>query len=506
LEEEGEQKMAIMSEEERKHLIEAAVAEHKLGDETLRLPWQNSAENFPVVNLPVEAVVLNPHSHRIRAQLESHKNRLVVEGEPFSQEAQELISCLLREEEGYEDLKTSLSQGQRDAGVITRAGLLVNANRRVVALRESRERYVRVAVLPPHAIQEEIDQLELRLQVARDYRMDYTFTNQLLFVDELQVKYNRSPDEASLALGWASSSDPKELRKGKARVEQATRLLRLIREIQHRSGSAIPLIFFDAKAVAIEEIDKHFEGMRRTDERGAIRVRDTRILGLIADVQYRSLRQIDEAFLADYLLPAIEDSEILKNHIVSFVEPSLPPKGGDIIGLDVLEEENVDDGEPSPVMILEALAKTAMETTIILPRKGAEPAEVERALVVDDLRVAFERAADDKKRDDKTADRLAAPSEYLKEADRLLKRALEAYRKVHTKPGFNNGKFFYLMKRIRKSFDTVKGLTGEQRRFRPSASSCPGDWRSSKSGGGARRRRARYFLVTGSRGMGFGWR
>jgi len=458
--------MVVLSEQARQKLIDNALAEYKPGDESLRLPWQDSSRIFQVVKLPVDAVLLNPRSHRIRAQLESHENRHLVQESPYEEAAQEIIAFLLRADEGYEDLKTNLAQeGQREAGVITRKGLLVNANRRVVALRDiRREKYVRVAVLPANAIQSEIDQLELRLQVSKDYRIDYTFTNQLLFVEELLVEHNRTPDEAALELRWAASSDPKELKKGRARVEQATRLLGMIREVQHRSEGAIPITFFDDRSVALEEIDKIYESLRTSNPEQARHIRDARILGMLVNVQYRSLRQVDENFLADYLLPNIEDSEILSAHVNIFQE-SLPESSDEEIpGIGILGEAegpSVAGGEgPSPSVLLEVLAKSAKQPNMTLAT-GAAMLGFDRDQVVSALRAAIEAAADEKKRDEKTADKLSAPLDYLAEADRLLKRGLEAYKRVHDAPGFRLGKFEYLVKRIRRSVDELKDALGD---------------------------------------------
>ena len=131
--------MFTVTNEARRKAIEGALEAHKPGNELLHLPWQESSSDFKVVKLPVDTVLLNPRSHRIRAQLESHPEHKLVDEDPHSEKAQEIIAQILREGEGYQELKTNLREvGQRDAGAITRYGLLVNANRRVVALRDLR--------------------------------------------------------------------------------------------------------------------------------------------------------------------------------------------------------------------------------------------------------------------------------------------------------------------------------------------------------------------------------
>ena len=179
--------MPEITDEARRKLVKSATDAHDdPGDEQLNLPWRDGLEDFPVVKMLKDVVLLNHRSHRIRAQVESHPEHQLIETDPRSEESQDLIATILREGDGYKELMTNLSEvGQLQAGVMTHEGLLVNANRRVVALRELDDEYVRVAVLPSDAVEQEIDLLELHLQVKRDYKADYSFTNELLFVNDL---------------------------------------------------------------------------------------------------------------------------------------------------------------------------------------------------------------------------------------------------------------------------------------------------------------------------------
>jgi len=175
--------MAIPSEEARAQSIRTALAaaEKRSDVERVRIAWKDTDLMATVVEIPLSSVVLNHRSHRIRAQLESSPRAEFVRRDPFSNEAQDVISELLRDTGRFDELRDNLKdRGQLDPGVVTHTGLLVNANTRCVALRELRKRHIRVAVLPEDATEEEIDRLELRLQMKRDFRRDYTFTNELL--------------------------------------------------------------------------------------------------------------------------------------------------------------------------------------------------------------------------------------------------------------------------------------------------------------------------------------
>ncbi len=447
--------MSAMTNEARRQAIEGALGAHQPGDELLHLPWQDSSLDFEVVKVPVDTVLLNPRSHRIRAQLESHPEHKLVDEDPHSEKAQEIIAQILREGEGYQDLKTNLREvGQRDAGAITRYGLLVNANRRVVALRDLGVQYVRVAVLPANATAQEIEQLELSLQVAKHYQEDYTFTNELLFVDDLIAKYNRTPEQAALDLGWAASRDPKELKKGRDKVEEATRLYGLIRDIQHRSDDALRLTDFDEKRVHLQECVLQYQQLKAVDPEKARRVLDLRLLGIVTGVQYRRLRAVDENFLLDYLLPEMKDSDVLSGHMKILTVSG--PDGDKVVpGLDILGDESAEEEEPDPATLLELMAKSAEQSTVELPSdEGADT--VDREAVRKTLQTTFETAAEQARLDDKQYDKLNAPIEHLRTANRLLERALEGYQKVASTSGFKRGKFQFHLKKVTQATKALK--------------------------------------------------
>src|SRR4051812_33868621 len=130
------QEMTRITDEARRELIQSALDAHDAGDAVADVYWRGAMVTRPVVPLPLDALLLNPTSHRIHSQLESHEQRQVVARDPYSEEAQKIIAAILRGSEFYEELLQSLTQeGQRDYGVVTSEGVLVNANTRAVALR-----------------------------------------------------------------------------------------------------------------------------------------------------------------------------------------------------------------------------------------------------------------------------------------------------------------------------------------------------------------------------------
>ena len=448
--------MAIMSEEARTKRISDAVQAQPADGERISLPWQDTPRILPVVKLELEALVLNPNSHRIRAQLESHPQRQLVKDSPYGEEAQEVIAELLSATEGFEDLKSNLrEEGQRDAGVITHKGLLVNANSRLVAMRDLGQNYIRVAVLPKDATEAEITALELRLQMQRELKQEYTFTNELIFVEELISTYNRSPQEVALDLRWAASRAPNDLAKGRAQVEQASRLLSTIRDVQEISGNTIPLADFDQASVALKEIDQVYQELVKKDPERARIVRDTRLVGVLVGLGYRELRRVDEGFLLDYMIPAMEDSDLLRKHVPVLTSGSAAA-GDEVPGLKILPAaDSASAEEPDPAPLLALLAKSREESSIEMTGEDG-PILLTRESVIDSLRTAMESAVEEAKADERAENRLQAPIDFLKESDRKLRKALESYERMRKAEDFDHGRFAYLVRKVARTVEQLK--------------------------------------------------
>jgi hypothetical protein len=432
-----------MTENARAERIAAAVEAHDPKvEETLRIRWRDEFRVFPVVSLDIDAVVLNPNSHRIQAQLESHPDREAVRRDPFSEEAQGVIAAIIRTEiEGFEDLRTNLEEDhQLQPGVITRVGLLVNANRRAVALRENAARYIRVAVLPD-ATADEVSDLELALQMQRDFREDYSFTNRLLFVDDLITKQGRPVDDVARALNVAASSDERAMVKGRAQVEQDTRVLVLIRDIQRRSAGRIPLTDFDEQEIALEELERAYRDTAQEDPDAAHRLRETRILGILASVPYRDLRRFDGDVLDDYVIPVLEDEDLFADVLPALRPAESTEDNVSLDGLDILEGDMIDTSAESGAedegisstdqisALVALLARSHGDDNVHLPTPTGDRTEA-RDTVVDSMNAALRSAASDIESDHRHENRLVRPYNRAIEAERKLKAASDALARV----------------------------------------------------------------------------
>ncbi|MFN0011730.1 MAG: hypothetical protein ACKVS8_08830 [Phycisphaerales bacterium] len=435
--------MPAMSEEARKTAVEAAIAAIAPNElERRSLVWQGESRLFPVVKLPLDAVVLNRRSHRIRAQVESDSQRQVIEDDPYSDAAQIAIAGILRRTEDFEALKNNLNQeGQREPGVVTRAGVLINANTRTVALRDLGEQYIRVIVLSPNATESELDELELTIQMAREFRQDYTFTNELLFVNDLLNTHRRSLRYIALALRWADSTSDAEVRRAEQRVTEWQQILSIVRDLQNRSGGRIPLTDFDDKRQALQEINRQYQELSASDQALAENVKSARLLGLLTGLGYRELRFFDEDFLTDHLVPALMDDETLGDH-----SPHMWAEGpeGAAVDLPGLDLPGLDDQPAQPGVNVLPLVKRVAESTadeVIEVRSAAGEVEINREAFVVALRGALMNAVDLARADRKAGGRLARPAAMLKDVTAKLSRVIRAFEDVADDAQFDRAKF-----------------------------------------------------------------
>jgi hypothetical protein len=440
-----------LTKEERTERVATSVAARDPNQlETLRLPWRTGFGVFPVVEIELEALVLNPRSHRIQAQLESDPHGELVRRDPWSDESQAVIAQILRTMENFQELARNLdAEGQQQPGVITASGLLVNANRRAVALRDNHATHIRVAVLSHDAQDPEIDRLEFSLQLQRDFREEYTFTNRLLFVNELIGTQGWTIDEVARALYIAAGTNPSDvLKKAKARVDRDTRVLTMIRRIQERSGSRLPLTRFDDQEIAFEELDAKLEdvGQDTATGRGLYEIR---LLGLLTDLPYRDLRKLDADVVDDFVLPLIRGNPVLGDLVEHLpTEAAAGDPIDEVTGLDLLEDEAAAPPTAGTVGALNDLLARSHGEEVIIVEAADGPRRLDRQPVVEAVYSSLRAAVQEMEAQGRTDDQLRAPANRLAEAERKVQFAREAYQAVAAESGFDKPAFLVALKRL----------------------------------------------------------
>lgn len=184
-----------MTEVARRQQIQKALDAHAQMEAAERRPFPLSRGNttLPVVSVPLAVPILNAKSFRIAPALLDHPKGAFVASDPDSPEAQQVVADLVRAaHKNAKDLKQSLKdEGQDEPGVITRSGVLINANTRCVLMRDLladgdlRTDALRVAVLPPDVTPAELFDLEAVLQKQKDHKDQYDLVSELMMLRTL---------------------------------------------------------------------------------------------------------------------------------------------------------------------------------------------------------------------------------------------------------------------------------------------------------------------------------
>ncbi len=461
-----------MTDESRRKQIERALAARAEQPEAERrshpLPWRGSDTYFPVIDLPLDVPVLNADSHRVRAELELPEYDFVRK-ERTSDRAQEVLTKLWkRAHRKFEELKESLAiEGQTEPGVITRAGVLINGNTRLVALRELQypdRQWIRVAVLDSAATPLEIAQLELRLQVRKDMRDPYRLSNELLFIEELAREYKMANEQIAVALNW----NPSKPAVGKKKIQLYRRILQLIREMQSRD-SKLPITFFDderggpGKLQQLKELEQKYSELIAAGETEQARLLLQTWL-VVARSGFSSVHQIRavtqrEDFVAEYLLPRLGEQELFGERAEALVRGKGTRKA-DLPGLDGLGSE--DDNRSAPPYDLKSLlrlveSKDAHKVTL----PGDDGVQVEAERVKATIASAIDGAIRDSRAEDKAEDELNAPVDALRRAGRELNKATTAYAELRDTKEFERstrGAFEYQLKQLRRHVKRLEDL------------------------------------------------
>lgn len=442
--------------------IEAALSAGP--QETHRLVFRGQTELLPVIRLALSDTVLNHRSHRIRAQLEGVPNADQIRQDPENDQSQATIQELLRTTPRFNALKDNLqAEGQREPGVVTRTGLLVNGNTRAVALVDLEQQYIDVAVLPGDATIPELYAVEADLQVAADFRQDYSFTNELLFVHDLISEQQRSEEQVALQMRWATPGRPTTITKGIEQVRRYTRHLAFIREIQALSGRKVPLVDFDSTAQTLQEFDARYESLRIKNAAGAREMKMAVILAILADLGYQASREIKPGWADEHLAEALTDNPVLNGVVQAINDDADADDDDDLEGLDVLAgvtSSGQDETSVQQVVVtlVERLGKSAQDDEVSLPTPEGEQ-RFTRQVVIDAVQDAMKAAAESAKEAAALGDALKAATVHCAEAAKRLTRAADAWTTHHTDHDFDQAAFDRALEKAERALTALKQRT-----------------------------------------------
>lgn len=377
--------------------------------------------------MKADEVLLNHRSHRIRSQLEGDPEWEALKSDPTSEGAQRVIEYHVRNartEQEFNELKESLQKvGQAEPGVMTHDGVLVNANTRAVAMRDMDDpdkRNLRVAVLPRTIQPDEIGLLELRLQMQKELKVEYSLTNHLLFIEELSNE--RGMSDAAIA----KEMFPEDPKKGAKEVPLRLKYLDLLRTLQRIPAQPLKLKEFDGlKLQHMRDVYTTHERLLEQDPAQARSYLESFLLSvLVGVVSVHQIREIDTEFVATYMLPSLEDDELIGQHAAQLaateVTTAAAPKGAKYL---LGGGAGAEPGAPNVVSLINAVA--GRDHNIKVPGSNFV---LEQKDVVAAVRDAYVTGIKYKKRDERESSRLEAPLEAVKSATREVAKASEALR------------------------------------------------------------------------------
>lgn len=185
--------MSIKSEYEKR--IEAFIDANDCSTGQIqRIEIAGKMKSLPVFSLPIKLLVFNVKNGRFAADLENLELTIKRKLNAWKTEDAKRVKQILLEKSAHdtkmfkEDLK---KRGQIDPGVITSAGVVINANRRMAILSELYEEtsqakynFLETSILPHGTSETEIFKIEARLQYAKDFKQPFGAVNELLKIEE----------------------------------------------------------------------------------------------------------------------------------------------------------------------------------------------------------------------------------------------------------------------------------------------------------------------------------
>lgn len=415
--------------------------------ETYPLIWRGERIFFPVINVETDWVLLNLDNGRTRAEQELEArdaNDPELFSDPASSKAQDAQARILRKQDPaafkalFNDLR---GRGQREPGVVTAAGVLVNGNRRCVALRDIGVQYMTVVVLPEGALPKEIRALEVELQIARDFREDYSDVNRLLVIEQLLNEDHCTIEEVA-----------RRLRLTERDVQTERGILALMKEyLQVTDGLQLladldgTYQVFKETYVRIKELEAKSEFLR------ADRLKHNKFAAIFAGTGYREARNVDERFVKTYVVSALKNAPAVGNIILA-PRPSEPhaPEApldlGPLAGLSAADDEQPDLAAD----LLRKMVKLGHENK----PQGIPVAGGSATTVLDSVRDLIRAAAQEATQDARDERNSGQPVTLVEEATNKI-RKINLDRAIAA-GGFNPETFLRALQTLEESIQSVR--------------------------------------------------
>lgn len=387
-------------------------------DKRILLPaWPRPDKELPQVDLEVTWVRFSTLNHRTRSEqmrIARQQDRPdLFTADPNGEEAQTQQFRILVDQEGFKDLKDDLrARGQQQPAVVTAEGVLINGNRRTAALRSlfgdedhQPSRYVSCLVLPADANIREIVDLETELQIAREFKEDYTWVNEALLIEEIFEREGKNWSKVASRMHMDVSSVRGQFEK----LQQLHQLVALSQGSRYHAD-------FVPNESAFTELAKHVKGKPAPE---AASVRAAYFLGTLTGVNYRTLRHLRRPDASLRVRSELQNDLTLG----SLLDADNQQQESDILD-DVLGPSNGQQtGELTP--ILSYMAQHGQREEVEL-----NGITVAMGNLRESIKQAVDNAAEDAHSEDLDQNAVAAPIRHLDLATNNVRKAADALPKA----------------------------------------------------------------------------
>ncbi|MFD8596354.1 hypothetical protein ACFV1L_15290 [Kitasatospora sp. NPDC059646] len=421
-------------------------ARHKKGSVTVPA-WPREDRDLPQTEVPVEWVRFSTLNHRTKAEQlrESRKHGRddLFTADPLGPEAQEAQFAILRSQGQFDELKADLlDRGQQEPAILTADGVLINGNRRAAGLRAlHREgnlkcQYVRCLVLPKDASAEELLYLEAELQVARDFKADYSWVNEALMIEDLYERAQRNWDSVA-----------KRMHRTVADVRRQYDKLQLVHQLVARSGGTRLIVDFTDNESAFDELARH---IKNKPAREADVVKEAYFLGILSEVNYRDLRHLQRKDAVDLVA-----KELAKEPTLRSVLEAAGAAEDEADELDLLSEfAHEDDDESSVADLVDLVASTRPESGVDLP--GGGRAQMQH--VRQSLRTAITAAAREARDLEQEQNAIDAPLKRLDDAISDLRRIPALLPRARAQVDWDEAAFQLKIREFEALLEDIEGV------------------------------------------------
>ncbi|MEU6715011.1 hypothetical protein ABZ897_26405 [Nonomuraea sp. NPDC046802] len=408
--------------------------------------WPRIVKDLPQVQVEVTWVRFSTLNHRTKAEQlrEIHQcgRDDLFTHDPLGPDAQQAQYSILRRQEGFEALKADLvARGQQDPAILTADGVLINGNRRCAAMRSLYEedsalqfQYIKCLVLPEDATAEELIYLEAELQVARDFKQDYSWVNEAMLIEDLFNRAGKDWKQVAARM-HRKVSDVRELYDKLQQVHQLVEL---------SQGARLHVDFTDNES-AFDELAKHIKN-RPTKEADAVKA--VYFLGTLAGAEYRNLRHLRRPDAAELVRQELEGNPALKPVLDIAEEPALGDAGDDLLD-DVLGES----APQSPLHNVLSFVATKRPGANITLANGDKVAVQD---VLGSLRSAINTVSFESAEEQRDQSAVAAPVVRAERAIAELKRVQSALPKARVLEDWDEANFSEKVGQLEKLVAKIK--------------------------------------------------